>query len=70
MNSQFIQDEYLYINPDTSTKYLKGDNLKYKISKDIPKGVILAKGGKIINRYLKAKGEFAYYSWSDFIASL
>ena len=62
LNSQFIQDEYLYINPDTSTKYLKGDNLKYKISKDIPKGVILAKGGKIINRYLKAKGEFAYYS--------
>ncbi len=61
LNSQFLQDEYLYINPSTSTKWLNENNLKYKFSKDIPKDVIFAKGAKVINRFLKAKGENGYY---------
>ena len=62
LNSQFLQDEYLYINPSTSTKWLNENNLKYKFSKDIPKDVIFAKGGKVINQFLKARGENGYYT--------
>jgi anaerobic selenocysteine-containing dehydrogenase len=59
LNSQFIQDKYLYINPDTPK--WRDDNLQYKYSQDIPKNAIFAKGGITINKYLKAKGENGYY---------
>ncbi len=67
LNSQFQRDENIYINPKSKDIMLnwvrKNINEKrVKYSEDIPKNVIFAKGGSIINKFLKAKGENAYYT--------
>ncbi len=66
LNSQFQRDENIYISPksnDIMLNWLKKNiELKrIKESVDVPPNVIFAKGGSVINEFLKAKGENAYY---------
>ncbi len=66
LNSQFQRDENIYINPKSNNimlNWVKKNIVqeKVKFSEDIPKNVVFAKGGSIINKFLKAKGENAYY---------
>ena len=68
LNSQFERDEKIYINPKSNIIMLnwikqnfKIENNKVKFSNDIPENVIYAKAGKVINEFLKATGENAYY---------
>ena len=66
LNSQFQRDENIYINPKSKNimlnwvrKNIELDKIKY--SEDIPADVIFSRGGSIINKFLKSKGENAYY---------
>jgi hypothetical protein len=72
LNSQFLRDENIYINPKSKdimlnwiTKNLdfRKDEItnKVRFSNDIPENVIFTKGGSIINSALKCNGENAYY---------
>ncbi len=70
LNSQFQRDENIYINPNSKIIMLSWveKNIgidKVKFNEEIPENVIYAKGGSIINRFLKAKGENAYYEWIE-----
>ena len=66
LNSQFENDENIYINSKSKNIMLNWikENIeknKVKFNKDMPENVIYAKGGKVINKFLKATGENAYY---------
>ncbi len=66
LNSQFQRDENVYINPKSKIIMLNWvkKNIgmdKVKFNKNIPENVIFAKGGSVINEFLKAKGENGYY---------
>ncbi len=70
LNSQFQKDENVYINPNSKVIMLSWveKNIgmdKVKFNKNIPENVMFAKGGSVINEFLKAKGENAYYEWIE-----
>ena len=70
LNSQFQRDENIYINSKSKNIMLNwikkniGIN-RVKFSEDIPANIIFAKGGRIINNFLKSKGKNAYYEWIE-----
>ncbi len=66
LNSQFLRDENIYLNPNSKNIMLNWVMQNFnkeiiKFDKNLPKNVIFSKGGAIINKVLKAKGENAYY---------
>ena len=66
LNSQFQKDENIYINPKSKNIMLNWvkENInqqKVKFSENVPENVIFAKGGSVINKFLNANGENAYY---------
>jgi len=66
LNSQFERDENVYINPKSKNIMLMWvkENIgmdKIVFDENIPENIVFAKGGAIINKFLKAKGENAYY---------
>ena len=68
LNSQFQRDENIYINPNTRSNMLKWiqenipkDYIKY--TSKIPNNILYTKSGKIINKFIKAEGENAYYEF-------
>jgi len=66
LNSQFKRDKKVYVNPNSNfimLNWLKQNIEKNKIvfSGEIPKNIIFAKGGYVINKFIKCKGEDAYY---------
>ncbi len=69
LNSQFQREENIYINPKSNNIMLNWvkENIgleKIKYSEDVPTNVIFCRGGSIINKFLKSKGENAYYEIS------
>jgi len=66
LNSQFIRDKNIYINPKSNNIMLNFVRKNFDESiivynEKIPKNIIYSKGGVTINEVLKAKGENAYY---------
>jgi anaerobic selenocysteine-containing dehydrogenase len=66
LNSQFQRDENIYINPNSNNIMLNWvkENVntdKVIFNEKIPKNIIFAKGGSIINEFLTCKGFNAYY---------
>ncbi|NPA11030.1 MAG: molybdopterin-dependent oxidoreductase [Epsilonproteobacteria bacterium] len=66
LNSQFLRDDNIYINPKSKNIMLswveeKFDKSLIKFNENLPKNIVFAKGGATINKILKAKGENAYY---------
>ncbi len=66
LNSQFLRDENIYINPNSKDIILRWidenfDNKLIKYDFSLPKDIIFAKGGSEINKVLKTKGKNAYY---------
>ncbi len=66
LNSQFLRDENIYINPKCNNIMLSfvRENFDKKVIKydfNLPENIIFAKGGAQINKILKAKGQNAYY---------
>ncbi len=65
LNSQFMQDENLYINPESKNIMLNWINKRFdqqliKFDENIPVNVIYTRN-RCINKYIKAKGANAYY---------
>jgi len=65
LNSQFIQDENLYINPKSNNIMLNWikvnlKNINIKHSESLPKNIIFT-SNRIINKFLNSKGKNAYY---------
>jgi len=65
LNSQFMQDETIYINPNSKNimlNWVEGNllNAKIKYIKILPKDIIFT-SNRTINKFLKAKGKNAYY---------
>jgi len=70
LNSQFQKDENIYINSKSKNIMLNWikkniETNRIKFSENVPENVIYAKGGSVINEFLKAKGENAYYEWIE-----
>ncbi|GAB6044739.1 molybdopterin-dependent oxidoreductase [Caminibacter profundus] len=68
LNSQFERDENIYINPKSKNIMLRWvkENIgmdKIVFDENIPENIVFAKGGAIINKFLKSKGENAYYEY-------
>ena len=66
LNSQFQRDEKIYANPNSNNimlSWVKKNIDLHRIiyTKKIPKNVVFAKGGNIINKFLHCKGKNAYY---------
>ncbi len=67
LNSQFQRDEKVYINPKSNNIILnwvkKNINIqKIVFDENLPENIVFARGGVIINEFLEAKGENAYYT--------
>ena len=70
LNSQFLRDEKIYINPKSKNIMLNWvreniDKEKVVYDEKLPENIIFARGGVIINEFLKAKGRNAYYEWNE-----
>jgi len=68
LNSQFQRDENIYINPHSKSDMLRWiqENIPkeyIKYTSKIPKNIVYTKSGKIINKFIKAEGENAYYEF-------
>ncbi|MEO1922884.1 MAG: molybdopterin oxidoreductase, partial [Nautiliaceae bacterium] len=66
LNSQFKRDKNVYVNPNSNFIMLNWleQNIEKKrvvFSNKIPKNIIFAKGGDVINNFINCKGENAYY---------
>ena len=63
LNSQFIQDEAIYISPKSDKKVLSWAKKYFKkiVFAPIQKNMIYAKGGISINKVLTCSGKNAYY---------
>ncbi len=70
LNSQFFRDEKIYINPKSKNIMLNWvreniDKEKVVFDEKLPENIIFARGGVIINEFLNANGENAYYEWNE-----
>ena len=61
LNSQFKRENFLRINPNSKKIIQKFKNENIVFDEKIPINIVYAKGGSIINKYLNATGENAYY---------
>jgi len=66
LNSQFQRDEKIYIDPKSENvmlSWIKENIPKERVvfTENVPENIIYAKGGSVINTFLKCKGENAYY---------
>ena len=61
LNSQFKRENSLKINPNSKKIIEKFKNENIVLDSNIPQNIVYAKGGSIINKYLNATGENAYY---------
>jgi len=65
LNSQFVQDDKLYINPKTKLPFNIGFEIVF--DKNIPEGIIYTTSRKI-NKFLKAEGENGFYDEFKFFS--